>query len=145
LATVGAFSDYLENAIAKAIFHNTDFPAPTANVYVALFIAAPDDTGGGTEVSTSGTAYARVAVSTGTSGTGAGSGWDITDGVVTNAGVLTWNTATASWGAITSIGIFDAASGGNLLIRGNLDGGGETIGINHRFELGAGQLQLTVD
>ena len=49
---MSAMSDYLENALINHIFRNTDFTRP-ANIYVALFTAAPNDAGGGTEVSLS--------------------------------------------------------------------------------------------
>lgn len=95
-----------------------------ATAYVALFTAAPTDAGGGTEVS--GGSYARVAVTSslanwsGTSVTAGGSASSGTDGTVSNVGVITFPTPSANWGTITSVGIFDASTGGNLLLWGNL-------------------------
>lgn len=87
------------------------------NVYVALYTADPTDADSGTEVT--GGAYARQAVSTGTSGTGAGSGW--TDpgasGTIntSNNAAVTFPTPTANWGTITHVGLRDAVTAGNLI------------------------------
>lgn len=146
MATTGALSNFVENAIAAQYFQNTAPATPPANLYVALFTVAPSDTGGGTEVSTSGTAYARQAVSTGTSGTGAGSGWSVAAGVVTNAADITYAVCTASWGTIVSVGVFDASSGGDLIFRADLASSIAitTSGVD-QFKIPAGQLSLTID
>lgn len=116
-----AFTNYFENKLADHIFRTTTYTP--GNMYVGLFTATPSDTGGGTEVS--GGSYARVSVSkgdsswTGTHGTvsGASSG---TNGTVGNAGAITFPAPTGNWGSITHFGLFDASSGGNLLIWGAL-------------------------
>lgn len=119
---MAAMSDYLENALLDHVLRGVSYTAPTT-VYVALFTAAPSDAGGGTEVS--GGAYARVAVAAdgstfnNTQGntTGASTG---TDGTIENAVAITFPAPTANWGSVTHWGIFDAASGGNLLIHAAL-------------------------
>ena len=65
-------------------------------------------TGGGTEVT--GGPYARTACTFGAASSGS----------LTNSGACTFPQATAAWGTITAFGIFDDASGGNLLYYGNL-------------------------
>lgn len=108
-------SDYKEIYILKYQFRNTAPATPPTNMYVALFTVTPNEDGtGGTEVT--GGAYARVAVTTGTSGSGAGSGW--TDPTATssstNVGDIVFATATAPWGTVVSSGLYDAITGGNL-------------------------------
>lgn len=80
-------------------------------VYVGLFSAAPTDAGGGTEAV--GGSYARVALPI------ADTTWNAPSGspsATANTGVITFPTSTATWGGtMTHFGIFDAASGGNLL------------------------------
>jgi hypothetical protein len=49
----GSKSNYLENKLLDHVYGGPDYPRP-ATVYVALFTAAPTDSGGGTEVSGSG-------------------------------------------------------------------------------------------
>lgn len=78
-------------------------------IWIGLFTAAPTDAGGGTEVT--GGAYARVSTS--------GANWNAAAGSApastSNSATLTFTTATASWGTVTSFGAFDAATVGNLL------------------------------
>lgn len=96
-------SDYLENKILDHVLRNVAY-TPPATVYAGLYTSAPTDAGGGTEVS--GNAYARKAIAF-----GAAAG-----GVASNTGVITFDTPTPSgWGTVSHIGIFDAASAGNLL------------------------------
>lgn len=121
---MASMSDYLENQIVDHIFRTATFSKP-ANIYFALFTAAPSDSGGGTEVT--GGSYARVAIvprdenfnatqggnttATPSSGTG---------GLTDNAIEITFPTPSANWGTITHTGVFDNSSGGNLLFHGVL-------------------------
>lgn len=103
-------SNYLENAVLNWVKGAT-FPAAPATEFVALFTAAPSDTGGGTEVI--GGAYGRAAITSTT-------GWSaITDNAgssrISNSGAITFATPTANWGAVTHFGVFDAVTAGNLL------------------------------
>lgn len=108
-------SDYKEIYILKHQFRNTATPTPPTAMYVALYTVTPNENGtGGTEVT--GGSYARVAVTTGASGTGVGSGW--TDPTVTssstNVADIAFPTTTAPWGTVVSAGLLDAPTGGNL-------------------------------
>ncbi len=91
------------------------------DLYVGLFTSAPDDTGGGTEVS--GNAYARVHMVSGATvwdNTQQASSSAVSNGTTAttrNQGVLTFPTPTPSgWGTVTHVGIFDASTSGNLLL-----------------------------
>lgn len=133
---MSALSDYLENALIDHIFRNSTFSRP-ANIYIALFTAAPSDSGGGTEVS--GGSYARQAVAT-----GASSGWDAASGGATaNTSTVTFPTATANWGTITHIGLFDASSAGNLLFHGALTAS-KVVNSGDIFRINAGDLDITL-
>ena len=111
-------SDYLENKLVDHLFRTAAFAKP-AGIFVALFTAAPTDAGGGTEIA--GGSYARVnlppldtnwkATQGGVSGVSSGAG-----GLTSNAVAITFPVPTANWGTATHFGLFDAASGGNLLI-----------------------------
>lgn len=147
MATTGALSDYMENAIARWAFFNTQMPTPPTSIYVALFTVAPTDVAGsGTEVT--GGSYARQAVTCGTSGTGAGSGWTETTPTtnITNTADITFPVITASWGTVVSVGVFDALSGGNMIARGDLASGiaYTTIGVD-QCVIKATTLVLTLD
>lgn len=107
-------SDYLEQQLRAHLFRTASFTKPTV-LAVALFTAAPSDSGGGTEVS--GGSYARVNVPPLDANWTAASS---TDGNTDNAADITFPAPTANWGSITHFGIFDATSGGNLLVWGAL-------------------------
>jgi hypothetical protein len=117
-----AMTDFLENKLVDNFFRTTTYSRPTV-LGVALFTAAPGETGGGTEVS--GGSYARVdlpplntnwnATQGGTSGNSSGTG-----GLTDNAVTITFPTPSANWGVVTHMAIFDATSAGNMLIYGSL-------------------------
>ena len=123
---MAAMSDYLENKLIDHCFRGIPYTAPS-NLYVGLMTAAEGDAGGGTEVS--GGSYARspaipctatAMASTGgaTTTTSPSAG---TSATTSNNAVVTWAAApTLSWGSIIGLGIFDAATGGNLLAYGLL-------------------------
>lgn len=114
------WSDYLENKLVDAVFRGQAFPTFT-NLYVALYTGAPSDAGGGTEVSTSSTGYARVQVASslanwaGTQGAGTTVASSGTSGTTSNNGAITFPTPIANWGTVTHMGVFDAPTGGNLV------------------------------
>lgn len=122
---MSAMSDYLENKIIDHILRGTPYAAPSTNVCIGLFTTTPSDTGGGTEVSTSGTGYARANVAasvngwTGTHG-GAGAVSSGTTGFANNASAIVFNAPTGNWGVVNGFGMYDAFTGGNLLFYGNL-------------------------
>lgn len=134
---MGSFSNYLENAVLNHVFGGSAY-TPPATVYFALFTATPSDTGGGTEVA--GGAYARKAV------TNNGTNWDTaTAGAKTLAVAQSFVTADGgNWGTITSFGIFDASTGGNLLIWGSLTTA-EVINDGGTITVPVGQPVITLD
>lgn len=111
-------SNYLENLFVDHQFRTRTWPKPTAN-WVALFTSAPSDAGGGVEVVGGG--YARVNLPpsdtnwTGTHGNTSGNSSG-TAGQTSNAVTITFAAPTAAWGTITHFGIFDAPTGGNLVV-----------------------------
>lgn len=114
-----AMSDALENQLCDALFRAQSFSAPTA-LWVALFTATPSDSGGGTEVSTSGTGYARVNLApslTNWAGTQAAGSTTVstgTNGTTSNNVAISFPAPTGNWGSITSFGIFSSQTGGTL-------------------------------
>ena len=130
---MAAMSDFLENKLIDWLFRGQAIGITGASaaagtgptiLYVALLTAAPSDTGGGTEVS--GGSYARVAVSSalanwaGTQAAASTVASSGTSGTTSNNGTITFPAPTANWGSITHFGIYDASTGGNLLIHGAL-------------------------
>lgn len=113
-------SDYLQQATLDRILKGVEWTPPTT-IYVALFTnGSPALNGtGGTEVAiNSNTNYARVAIPQGASS------WSTPSGVnmeYSNLQEITFNVpGSTSWGTITSVGLYDAATGGNLLWVGTI-------------------------
>lgn len=105
-------TDYFENRML-GLLRGQNITAP-ANVYLALFFSNPTDTGtGGTEVSY--TNYARQPV---TFSAPAASGTGL---MIQNASQISFAEASTNVGTVTHIGLYDALSGGNLLLYGQLD------------------------
>lgn len=110
----GSKCDYLENALLNGVLGGPQFTLPPT-VYIALSTAIYSDTGIGSEVSFTGTAYSRVAVSNTATEWPASVG-----GSKSNANPITWAAATASWGTVRSFYIMDAPTGGNSLYGADL-------------------------
>lgn len=130
---MAALSDHAENLLLNFLMTSGTATRPTA-WYIGLFTAAPNDAGGGTEVS--GNGYSRQAVSWDTaSGTG---------GTTSNSTAETFTASGGNWGTITHIGIFDASSAGNLLWHGAISGSGKTINDGDSLEFAIGAIDLTI-
>jgi len=128
---MAGFSDYLETAVLNHVFGGSSYSAP-GTLYVALYTAAPSDSGGGTEVTTSGTAYARQ--------TGA---FTVAGGTASNTSAIEYATATADYGTVVAVGVFDAATSGNLLAYGTLTSS-KTVSSGDVFRFNASALDITL-
>lgn len=127
---MSAISNYLETALINAVLRNTTYTSPTT-VYLALFTSDPGEAGTGTEVS--GGSYARQATA-----------FDApTDGVTQNTSDETFPTATASWGTITHVAVFDALTAGNMLFYGALSAS-KAIASGDQFVVKAGDLEISL-
>lgn len=123
-------SNFLENELYDHILRNLPWTGPTT-VYVALYTDDPTDADVGTEVSGGG--YARQTVTFTVPSDGAGD----------NSAIITFPTASASWGTITHAGLRDAVSGGNLLFHTILEAS-KAIGIDDIFRFPAGDLDVSL-
>lgn len=114
----GSKSDYLSGALLNHVLGGSSYTRPPV-VYVALLRDTNTDNqrdaGDVTEVTFAG-GYARVPVMNNPANWPAAS-----DGAKTNATAIVFATASATWGTIQAFGIYDAATGGNLLYWGDLD------------------------
>jgi hypothetical protein len=129
---MAGFSDYLEDKVLEHVFGGNAYTAPST-LYVALYTSAPSDTGGGTEVSGGG--YVRKTATFNVSGTN--------PTTASNAAAIEYPTATANYGTVTSVGIFDALSGGNLLAYANLTAS-KVVSTGDVFRFNAGDLDVTL-
>lgn len=127
-----SFSNYLETEILDHVFGGAAYTAP-ATLYLALHTANPDEDGSGAEVSTSGTAYARQTVAFTTSGN-----------TTSNTSAVEYSTATANFGTVTHVGVWDASTAGNLLAYAALTSS-KTIETGDVFRVPAGDLDISLD
>jgi len=102
---MAAMSNYLENKVLDYVLRDQADWAPAA-VYLALHTADPTDAGSGAEVS--GGSYARQAITFNAA--------HATAGTITNSSAETFSSMPVA--TVTHIGIWDAASSGNLLFHG---------------------------
>jgi hypothetical protein len=104
-------TDALEELIGDHLFRTATWAKP-ANIYIGLITAVTDaEAGSVTEVS--GGSYARVSVAL------ADASWDPPAGgnkTFSNAADVVFPTPSANWGTATHFGVWDASSGGTLLI-----------------------------
>ena len=128
---MAALSTFMENKIIDHMLRGQAYTVP-GTIYLALFTTDPTEEDTGTEVS--GGSYARKALAL-----DAGSG-----GITANTSLITFTTATASWGTITHFGIYDAVTSGNLLMHGALTTS-KAVGSGDTFTVPAGNLDITFD
>ena len=127
-----SFSNTFETHVLNYVFTATSVTRPTA-WYIALFTSNPAEDASGTEVSTSGTAYARQTVA-----------FNVSGNLATNSAAVEFPTATASFGTVTHIGIFDASTSGNLIAYSALSAS-KAISTGDVFRVPAGDLDITLD
>ena len=103
--------------------------------YLGLFTVPPSESYAGTEVS--GGAYARQTVTF-----NAPVGGD--PSYITNAAAIEYPTATAGWGTVVAWGVYDTATGGNLIWYGSLSTSKE-MSANDTILIHAGEMKLTME
>ena len=137
---MAGLTNYLEDKIWNHVFGSTTYTKPT-NWYVGLLTATPSDSAGGTEVS--GGSYARQVCAFTITGTG--------PALATNTSAITFPTATADWGIVGWIGIYDAVSSGNLVAYQNLQKSDfsttttKTVNDGDIFKFNASTIKITLD
>lgn len=126
---MSAMSDYLENKVLDHILGTTAYTMPTT-IYVGLATASFGDANSGTELT--GNSYARVSAA-----------FDAAvSGTADNSAVIEFAAATGSWGTVSHFGLFDASTGGNLLIHGSFTTS-KTIATGDILRISAGDLDIT--
>ena len=127
-----SLSNLFETRVLTWLFTGDAVTRPSA-FYIALFTSNPAEDASGTEVSTSGTAYARQSATFTVSGNEA-----------TNSAAIEFPTATASYGTVTHIGVFDASTGGNLIAYAAITTS-KAIDTGDVLRLPANDLDITMD
>ena len=135
-------SDYLENKLGEHLLRTGSFTKPTA-IWLARVKTKPAEVGtGGVEVT--GTGYARVQCGP------ADASWAAPiagSGEFVNLVDFTFGSPTSDWAVsptpITAFGIYDAQTGGNLLIAENLLVAQEVFNGGLPPKFAAGDLKIT--
>ena len=127
-----SLSNVFETRVLTWLFTGDAVTRPSS-FYIALFTSNPAEDASGTEVSTSGTAYARQSATFTVSGNEA-----------TNSAAIEFPTATASYGTVTHIGVYDASTGGNLIAYAALTTS-KAIDTGDVLRLPANDLDITMD
>lgn len=137
-----SLSIYATQALLNSLFGKTSAfgalaSAPT--IYVALSTADPGEDGSGIAEPVGGS-YARVQT--------AAADWTTASGadpsVLTNANPVTFPEATGSWGTITHMAFFDAASAGNFL-GATAVGNPQAVVSGNTPNFAAGQISVSMD
>lgn len=125
-----SFSNTYETNVLTWTFTGDAVTRPTA-WYIGLFTSDPGEASGGTEVS--GGSYVREAVT-----------FTVSGDTATNSAAVEWPVATASWGTITHVAVYDALSGGNQIAYAALTAS-KTIASGDVLRIPAGDLDVTLD
>jgi hypothetical protein len=132
-----SFTDFMELEILDHILGPGAYTAP-GTVYVGLSTTAPTDAGGSFTEPVGGS-YARAAVVNNSTQWPAAA-----SGSKTHANAIVFATATGSWGTITNFAIFDALSGGNMLMYGALSSS-KLVANGDTFQFNAGAIIVTLN
>jgi len=129
---MSALSDYSEKLLLDWMMTTGAATRPTA-WYVALYTAAPSDSGGGTEVS--GAGYSRKSVTFDAAAT--------PGGTTSNSNAVTFTASGGSYGTVTHIGIMTASTSGSLLWHGALTAS-KIVNDGDTLEFSIGNIDLTL-
>lgn len=124
---------YFANCVMGNLFKTKTSPGLPSAFYVGLSKTAPTVSGGNvTEPSDK--AYARIRLNSLSSPV---------NGMINNTSPIAFSDSTTDWGTITHFVIYDAPTGGNLLIYNTLDKS-RTIQADSRVAFKASGLRLTL-
>jgi hypothetical protein len=129
-----SLSDTFETHTLKYLLTSDSVTRPTA-WYVALCTTDPTDTALGTEVSNSGTAYARQTVAFTVSGNNA-----------SNTSAIEFPEATADYGTVIAVMIMPASTGGtasDMIVHAQLTSD-KAISTGDIFRIPAGDLDINI-
>jgi hypothetical protein len=122
-----SFSNAYETNILTWTFTASAVTRPTSWT-LALYTVAPGEAGGGTEVT--GGSYARTAVT-----------FSVSGDTATNSAAVEFPAATANWGTVVAVGVFDNSSA--LVAYANLSTS-RTVNSGDVFRIPSGDLDIVL-
>lgn len=129
---MSALTDYAEKLVLDWLMTSDSVTRPSS-WYIGLFTGATSEDGTGPEVSGFGYARQPVSFNPATSGSG----------LTKNNNVIQYYCVGGDWGTITNIGIFDSATGGNMIWHGTLTAT-KTITDGDLLQFPVNAIELTV-
>ena len=127
-----SFSNSAETLVLNWLLTAGSATRPT-EWYLALFTSNPDEDGSGTEVTTSGTAYARQTAA-----------FTVSGNTASNNAAIEFPTATVSYGTVSHVSVYDASTGGNLIAYAALSTA-KVIDTGDVLRVPTGDLDITLD
>jgi hypothetical protein len=128
-------TDYLSKKMADLVFGASTF-TPPASLTMKAYTSVLTSAGTGTEVSSSGTGYASVAITSNTTN------WNVpSSGSVDNKIAFSFAAATGDWTTVNAVGFWD---GSNLIFLSNLSSG-VAVASGNVFRFAAGDIDITLD
>lgn len=127
-----SFSNSTETLVLNWLLTGGTATRPTA-WYLALFTSNPDEDGSGTEVSGVGTAYERQTAA-----------FTVSGNTASNSAAIEFPTATASYGTVSHVGVYDAETSGNLIAYAALTTS-KVIDTGDVLRVPASDLDITLD
>jgi hypothetical protein len=127
-----SLTNSFETSVLTYLFTaGTPSPVRPTAWYLGLFTATPGEAGGGTELSGSG--YARQSFS-----------FTVSGDTATNSAAIEFPAATASWGTITHVAVFDALTTGNMIVYATLTAS-KVIDTGDVLRVPSGDLDITLN
>lgn len=138
-----AFTSTASNTLLNSFTGKSNSGAILQNCYMGLSTTTPNADGTNFTEPSSSNGYARATI--GLYGQGATQVMGTpSEGTIENASIIYFPEATASWGTITYFGLFNAATGGSLMIYGPLDTS-VTVAANYVPLFRTGNFSLTLE
>lgn len=135
---MAGLSDYAEAIILNCLLRGQTYSGvPNTSLYLALFTQDPNDIG--TSYEASGGWYARKTTGAWAQPAVAGNGYS-----TNNSTAITFNAVTGSTVTISHIGIFDAATGGNLLFSAPMTST-KTLQVGDVLSFAGSTINITLD
>jgi hypothetical protein len=131
---MGSFSDYWESKVLDYTFGKGGLTPPP--IFVGLSSTDPTDDGSAV-AEPNGNNYERVQASA--------SDWSVASGgTLSNISEIVFALATGNWGTMTHFALFDALTGGNMLVYGPL-GESKAIDSGDIAKFAAGDLEVKLN
>lgn len=125
---------YFLNCVMGNVFKTKTTPALPSAYYIGLSTTAPTVAGVNVSEPSSASGYKRVQLTSLSAPT---------DGAITNSSAVSFDESTKDWGVVTHFVIYDAATGGNLLIYDELSSP-KTVEEDTIVTIKNGSIELTL-